>query len=96
MANSNRVAVRAFYLIDIEPFCEARHRATPQVALHVSDTDLAEVEGDGAVTVMFLLSIEVKQLINHRRDTALLRPYFRMSGIHGKSLDPVAAKIISK
>ena len=57
MAYSDRVPVRAFYLIGIEPFREPRYWASAQVTLHVPDADFVEIEDDGTLPGMLLLPV---------------------------------------
>lgn len=57
MADSDCLAVCALDLVGIEPFGKPRHRATTQVAFHVSDAALAKIDGDGPVSAVFFLAI---------------------------------------
>lgn len=57
------------------------YRGIAKRPFHGANAGAAEKPNDTAIAVVLLLTKQIKPLINKRRDTKLLRPYFSMSSI---------------
>ena len=64
MSNSDSLAISSADLVYIEILGEARNGTPTKVALHEPDAVFAEIPDDATMSVVFLLAVEVKPLIN--------------------------------
>ena len=94
MSKGDGRAVGGLYFVRIEPFGKTCDWAASKVAFHAPDAGLAQIEDDATMTIVFFLTVEVKQLLDHRRDPALLRADVCMSGVHFQSSSLSCAYVV--